>query len=399
MTKLDRRDFLRTTALGLSAFFLPLGAPHRARAAGTEPVVVALFLRGGADPLTLVPPHGDPLYYTLRPTLALAAGTELDLDGFYGLHPALAPLLPLYAADQLAVLHAVGSPDPTRSHFDAQDFMETAAPGDKGVTDGWLNRALAALGGGDPLAGVSLRTSAARSFAGDAPNVAFRSIETFALGGDFPAERRAALEALYAGRPGVLGRNMGNAYAALDRVASVSTTTATVYPASDLGGALRDAAALIKADVGVKLLAVDSGGWDHHAEQLARIEPLAGDLAASLAAFHADLGADAARTVVVLMTEFGRRVAENGGGGSDHGHGGVMLVLGGAVAGGRVITANDVWPGLATAQLYRGEDLAATTDFRDVLAEVLDRHLGLAKPASVFPGYGADARRYPGLFG
>ena len=171
-----------------------------------------------------------------------------------------------------------------------------------------------------------------------------------------------------------------------------------MYPTSDLGGALRDAAALVKADVGVKLLAVDSGGWDHHADQLARIEPLAGDLAASLAAFHADLGADAARTVVVVMTEFGRRAAENGGGGSDHGHGGVMLVLGGAVAGGRVVVEGGAWPGLGATQLYRGEDLAVTTDFRDVLAEVLDRHLGLAKPASVFPDYGADARRYPGLF-
>jgi uncharacterized protein (DUF1501 family) len=245
---------------------------------------------------------------------------------------------------------------------------------------------------------VSLRTSATRSFAGAAPNVAFGSIAAFALAGDFPAQRRAALETLYESQPGILGRNMGNAFAALDRVGAVDTTTAQVYPTSPLGDALKDAAALVKADVGVKLVALDSGGWDHHSDQLARIENLGSDLAGCLAAFHADLGSDAARTVVVVMTEFGRRVAENGGGGTDHGHGGIMLVQGGGVHGGVVHLKDGAWPGLAPAQLYNGEDLQVTTDFRDVLAEILDRHMGIAKPAGVFPGYGADARRYPGLF-
>jgi uncharacterized protein (DUF1501 family) len=397
---LTRRELLKTTALGMSAFFLPMGAARRARAAGSDPVLVTIFLRGGADALTLVPPHGDPNYYALRPTLQVPAGTELDLDGFFGFHPALAPLLPLYTSGALAVLHATGSSDPTRSHFDAQDFMETGAPGTKGVTDGWLNRTLAEIGGADPLAGVSLRSAATRSLAGPLPNVAFRSVAEFAVGGDFPAERRAALQALYAGiADTLLGRSIGNAFAALDRVQSLGAVTpGAVYPATDLAGALIDAAALIKGDIGVKLIALDSGGWDHHADQLARIEPLAADLAASLAAFHTDLASEAARTVVVVMTEFGRRLAQNGGDGSDHGHGGVMLCLGGGVAGGRVLLEGDRWPGLTPAELYRGEDLAVTTDFRDVLAELLVRHLGLGARAGIFPGFGMDARRFPGLF-
>jgi uncharacterized protein (DUF1501 family) len=401
MPPLTRRELLKTSALGMSAFFLPLASPRRARAAGSEPVLVTLFLRGGADPLTLVVPHGDPSYYALRPTLQVAPGTELDLDGFFGFHPALAPLLPLYQGQQLAVLHATGSSDPTRSHFDAQDFMETGAPGQKGVSNGWLNRALAEIGGGDPLAGVSLRNAATRSLGGPVPNVAFRSVAEFAVAGDFPAERRAALQALYAGiGDSLLGGSIGNAFAALDRVQTVAAALpGAVYPETDLGGALADAARLIKGDLGVKLIALDSGGWDHHADQLARIEPLASDLAGSLAAFHADLGADAGRTVVLVMTEFGRRVAQNGGDGSDHGHGGIMLALGGALSGGRVLLEDDRWPGLTPADLYRGEDLAVTTDFRDVLAEVLVRHLGLSARAAIFPGFGMDARRFPGLFG
>jgi uncharacterized protein (DUF1501 family) len=398
--RIDRRTFLKSTLAGASAFLLPPGIRPAGAAAGGEPVVVALFLRGGADPLSLIVPRGDPDYYDIRPTIHVPPGTEIDLDGFFGFHPALAPLLPLYQTGRMAVLHAAGSPDPSRSHFDAQDFMETAAPGDKSVVDGWLNRFLGLVGGGDPLSGVSLRKSAARSLAGPVPNVAFQSVEGFRIEGSFPSERRAALEDLYAvlGDP-PLGGSMGSAFAALDRVGAVDVTTGVAYPPGELGALLADAAALIKAEVGVKVVTVDAGGWDHHSDQLARIEPLAGGLAGALAAFYEDLAACGDQVVTVVMTEFGRRAGENGAGGSDHGHGGMMLVLGGAVAGGRVVLRNGVWPGLKPGDLFGGQDLQVTTDFREVFAEVLVRHMGVDSIASVFPGFSPDPANYPGLFG
>lgn len=395
--KLDRRQFLKHSLVAASALVLPGGA-ERARATGTAPALVALFLRGGADGLTLVPPHGDPSYYALRPNLQVAPGSELDLDGFFGLHPALAPLLPLYDTGALAVLHAAGSPDPSRSHFDAQDFMETAAPGDKSVVDGWLNRFLASAGAGDPLAGVSLRKQASRAMAGPTPTVAFSSIARFALGGAYPTQRRAALEALYQTTgDGPLAAGLESAFASLDRVASVDTSTAVAYPGSPLASALRDAAALIKGAAGVRAVSIDAGGWDHHSDQLERIAPLAGDLAGSLAAFYEDLGPCADDTVTLVMTEFGRRPNENGALGADHGHGGMMLALGGGVQGGRVLVPGG-WPGLAPGDLFDGEDLEVVTDFRAVFAEVLKRHMGAADLADVFPGYPPSATDFPGLF-
>ncbi|MEO6027226.1 MAG: DUF1501 domain-containing protein [Candidatus Binatia bacterium] len=402
---ITRRDFLKTSAAaGLSAFILPrLGVRH-AFAAQQAPVLVALYLRGGADGLNLVVPAGDPFYYSSRPTIAVPHGSELALDGFFGLNPMLAPLLPLYATGALAFIHAAGSPDPSRSHFDCQDFMERAAPGNRSIVDGWLARWLAGARGGRAIAGVTLRHTRAKALLGSAPSLAFPSLDVFTLTGNAVAERRAALEARYDDvRVGTAGQLLGDAgtlaFDAMDVLAGVDRATSAIYPTSDLGLALQDAAALIKADIGVRAIAVDLGGWDHHTDTLHRSEDVAPDLALSLAAFHADLGAHATSTLTLAMTEFGRRVAENGTDGTDHGHGGVMLALGGGIAGGRVLLRG-AWPGLAPDALFRGQDLPVTTDFRNVFAEALHRHLAVSTTelASILPGFTIDPSAFPGLW-
>lgn len=394
-----RRTVLKSAAVGMTAFFLPPWS-RRARAATGDPVLVSIFQRGGADGLNTVVPAGDPYYYSSRPGVQIAPGTELALDGFFGLNPAFADLHGLYLQGNLAFIHAAGSPDPTRSHFDAQDFMDHAAPGNKAIVDGWLNRYLAVAGGGRPIAGVSLSSATSKPLAGAAPSLAFKSIASFTLTGDNPLERRAALEVRYALEPDLVGRAMTAGFAALDVIAAVNTTTSVVYPAGDFGGALKDAAALIKADIGVKVIAVDIGGWDHHTNLLTNLSTLGAEFSAGLKAFHDDLGAHLQRTLTLVMTEFGRRVEENGGDGTDHGHGGVMMALGGGIAGGRVLLRNGTWPGLAPAQRYIGQDLQVTTDFRDVFAEALHRHLGLRISAMgpIFPGYSVATSRFPALY-
>lgn len=398
---ITRRTLLKTGAVALSAFFLP--RVRRASAAARTPVLVALYLRGGADGLNLVVPAGDPAYYASRPTIQVPPGSELPLDGFFGLNPVLAPLLPLYASGALAFVHAAGSPDPSRSHFDCQDFMERAAPGDRSRLDGWLARYLAVAGGGHAIAGVTLKNARAKALQGAAPSLAFASLGAFALAGSQVDEREATLAERYAvvsdptAAARMLGESATQALDAVDLLATVDRATGVAYPASELGNALKDAAALVKAEIGVRAIAVDLGGWDHHTDTADRTEDVGGDLAASLAAFSSDLGDHAATTLTLAMTEFGRRVAENGGRGTDHGHGGLMMALGGGVHGGRVLVAGGTWPGLAPEKLYRGQDLAVTTDFRSVFAEALERHL-LAQRSEVeaiLPGFTVEL---PGLY-
>ena len=394
-----RRDFLVGGVAAASLTGISWSAPRRRfRGSGSEPVLVVLFLRGAADGLGLVVPYTDPNYAALRPTVRVAPGTELDLDGTFGLHPSLAPLVPMFDAGELAILHAVGSPHESRSHFDAQDFMERAAPGDPLVSTGWLNRYLAAVGSGTIHAGITLDTGTSPSLAGSVPTLAFKALDKFEITGGRAAKRRPALEAMHA-RPGtLLGQAATGAFETMDLLGEVSTDTAVVYPDTPFGDAMRDVAALIKADIGVRVVSVNLGGWDHHTDEVARLAASAEGLAATLAAYHADLGTDVNRTMTLAMTEFGRTAAENGSTGTDHGHGSIMLALGGGVAGGRVLLADDQWPGLAPQDLFEGRDLAVTTDFRDVFAEVLDRHMGLADHGSIFPGFTAEAANYPGLF-
>lgn len=399
--QLTRRSFLKSSAVGLTAFLLPRSMGGRAQASTTSPVLVVIYLRGGADGLTLCVPAFDPFYYSLRPTVHVPAGTELPISDGFGLNPALVDLLPLYQSGDLAIIHASGSHDPSRSHFDAQDFMEHASPGDKSVADGWINRYLSVAGGGAALSGITLAKKKVKAMLGTAPALAFASIDGFALTGNSVDARREALELRYELLPGtLLGDSVSDAFGALDVVGSVDTTTSVVYPAGDFAAALKDAAALIKTDIGIQVIAIDLGGWDHHSNQLARIGTLGAELGGSLAAFHQDLGACAATTLTLCMTEFGRRAEENGGGGTDHGHGGVMLALGGGVAGGRVILKDGVWPGLDPANLFISMDLQVTTDFRDIFAEALNRHMlmNVSEMGSVFPGFTANTANFPGLY-
>jgi uncharacterized protein (DUF1501 family) len=389
---------LRAGAVSMSALFLPTSLVRPAHAATSGKVLVVVYQRGGQDGLQAVIPRGDPFYYSLRPTIQVPPGSELDLDPFFGLHPGYAPLKPLFDSGDLSFIHASGSPDPSRSHFDCQDFMERAAPGDKSVVDGWLSRYLVSEGNGDPLQGITVDKRKVKSIIGPAPSIAFNSIDDFALTGQFTTERRAALDARYQAAVGLTEGAARDALAALDTIAAVDQTTSVVYPGGGFSEALRNAAALIRAQIGVCVICVNIGGWDHHSDIDGRLTAVGGDFAASLAAFWADLGSRQSDTLALCMTEFGRRPAENGGGGSDHGHGGVMTVVGGGHSGGQVRLAGDQWPGLAPADLYNGQDLAVTTDFRDVFAEVLERHMGMSKPSAIFPSFTASSGNYPGLF-
>jgi uncharacterized protein (DUF1501 family) len=366
--------------------------------------LVVLFQRGAADGLSLVAPIAEPRYFAVRPSLALAAkgdGAALPLDGFFGLHPALSPLLPLWDEGQLALLHAVGSPDPTRSHFDAQDYMELGTPGQK-PEDGFLNRALQRQPEPDatPFRAVALQPNLPLSLAGPAPALAMGSLTDFGL--DLaPGSAAGGFEGMYRTAVDHTLRGVGSeAFEALHTVRAAvpsgpQALEAAGYPKSPLGRRMFEIAALIKADLGLEIAATDAGGWDTHAGQGAAKGQLAGrltDLAQSLAAFAHDLGPRFDDVVVIVLTEFGRTVKQNGTQGTDHGHGAAMFVLGGRVRGKRVYTK---WTGLEEKDLFEGRDLPVTTDFRAPLSLVLREHLGVRDLATVFPGFQSDPKQWP----
>lgn len=400
MILLSRRFLLQ--ASGLSFLGLATAPGFLARAATQAPaskrVLVTLFLRGGVDGLSLVPPVGDADYYRARPTLALpaAAGTTegaLRLDDTFALHPGLASLMPLWSNGSLAVVHAAGLPEAVRSHFDAQDFMETGTPGVKSTREGYLNRAVAGLPpvSGSTFRAVALQPTLPRSLAGSAPALALDSLADFRVHG--PASGATTFAALYAGAVDKALRTTGaEASEALSlvadsRLASMPPAHGAEYPRSPLGKRLQDIARLIHADVGLQVAATDMGGWDTHVGQGTLSGPFAQrarELGEALGAFTQDLGPKLADVLVVVMTEFGRTVKENGSHGTDHGTGGAMLVLGGGVRGGRVVGA---WKGLAREHLLEERDVPTLTDYRAVLSEALTGHLGLRSLASVFPGY------------
>lgn len=389
---ITRRQFIRSSAFGVAA--LAVG-PRLSTAVGPEPVLVTIFLRGAADGLNMVVPAGDPRYFDLRPNIRIDESEIVDLDGYFGLNPALASLLPLFRGGELAIVHAAGNPGATRSHFEDQDFVDRAGV----VPTGWLNRHLAEAGEDHAVAGVSLAKSVLPSLAGPVPTLALHSLEEFDVTGAARDERLDALSRRYAleSPDDPIARSVRTAIEALEDVTTVSPGGVTYYPATELGALLRIAAGLIRADVGVRAITVDVGGWDHHSDEAPRMQPLALELAVALVAFHADLGVDSDRTLVLAHTEFGRTAAENGAKGSDHGHGSVMLAMGGGIRGGRVLLRDGQWPGLGPDELFEGRDLEVTTDFRDVLAEVLDRHLACPDVGAVLPGFPVDVDRYPGL--
>jgi uncharacterized protein (DUF1501 family) len=382
-------------------------------AAGTRrKLLVAIFQRGAVDGLNMVVPFGEADYYRVRPSIAIPRpgreGGAIDLDGFFGLHPRMAPLEPLWRAGHLAIVHASGSHDATRSHFDAQDYMESGTPGVKSTRDGWLNRYLQAREGEErapnPLRGVALARQMPRVLQGPAPALAMPGVSGFGIHGS--ASARTSFEAAYAtAADRVLNGTAAEAFDAmrtLERQRAAAGTRATSdagYPASPFGQAMREIASLATADVGLEVAFVESTNWDHHVNQGAATGQLANrldDLARGIAALVRDLGDRMSDTLILTMSEFGRAVAENGSRGTDHGHGNAMMLIGGAVRGGRVY---GTWPGLAPEQRFEGRDLAVTTDFRDVFAEVVVRHLGASRAAAgqVFPGYGVDPSRFRNL--
>ena len=398
-------SFLRRTAFGAELLQAPKGK-----------TLICLFQRGAADALNMVVPHGDKSYYSLRPSIAIprpsgiartiSRDAAIDLDGFFGLHPSLAPFKSLYDRGILAPVHAVGSPSATRSHFDAQDYMETATPDIKGTPDGWLNRYLAVKGTCDechvsPFRAVALTQQTPRIMEGENDVVAMNSLEEFTV--RVSGSQAARLEALY--RTGAAdlvhgtGKEMFEAVKMLKAAnpQKYAPRNGAQYPRSQFGTRLLQIAQLVKADVGLEIAFADVGGWDTHVNQGGTTGQLAGrldDFAQSIAALVTDLGDRMDDVLILTMSEFGRMARENGNRGTDHGHAGALFVIGGDVKGGKV---HGKWPGLEPEQLYEGRDLALTTDFRTVFSEVTARHLGATKLDKIFPGFSAEPRGWLGL--
>jgi uncharacterized protein (DUF1501 family) len=410
---LSRRVFLRNGGLALvSLGFAPSFLTRTVAAAGTmrRKLLIAIFQRGAMDGLNVVVPFGEKSYYQARPSIAIArpgSGSDaaVDLDGFFAFHPRLASLKPLYDARRLAIVHACGSPDSTRSHFDAQDYFETATPGVKSTEDGWLNRYLQARGSQanqeTAFRAVAVGPQLPRALKGRAPALAMNRLAQFDVRGNGPMG--TSFEAQYKAAADVVLNGAGReAFEAIRTLKAADPERyrperGAEYPPSAYGQALRQIAQLAKADVGLEVAFAESNGWDHHVNEGGATGQLAlrlDDFARGLAALVTDLGDRLDDTVILTMSEFGRAVAENGNRGTDHGHGNAMLVLGGAVNGGRIY---GTWPGLARDQRFEGRDLAITTDFRDVFGEIVVRHLGISDPRPIFPGYDIRPARFAGF--
>ncbi|MCO4100638.1 MAG: DUF1501 domain-containing protein [Gemmatimonas sp.] len=403
-------SFLRRTALAME---LPKAAKGK--------TLIVLFQRGAADALNVLVPFGDAGYYNARPQLAIATpargnGTTgaIDLDGYFGLHPALQRFKPLWDRGLLAPIHAVGSPSATRSHFDAQDYMETGTPDKKGTTDGWLNRYLAVKGTcasctleamHSPFRAVAMAAQTPRILEGASPVVAMNSIEEFSIRSNGGAAD-ARIEALYrTGKADLVHGSGSDMFEALRVLKAANPlqyrpAAGVQYPRSPFGQRLLQIAQLVKAGVGLEVAFADVGGWDTHVNQGGAQGQLANrlrDFSDSIGALVADLGDRMDDVVILTCSEFGRTVRQNGTGGTDHGHAGAMFVIGGNRGASRKVFGR--WPGLAPEQLYEGRDLALTTDFRAVFSEIAARHLGAKDGAAMFPGYTGGAGSWLGLLG
>ncbi len=405
----DRRLFLKSSGLALVAGGLLPNVFVRMAEAGTpgKRVLVAIFQRGAVDGLNVLVPFGERTYYDARPTIAVprpgsGPKSALDLDGFFGLHPSLAPLLPLFRDRSAAFVHAVGSPDATRSHFDAQDFMESGTPGLKSTSDGFLCRALAERKPDkpSPLRAVAMSPGMPRILSGSAGAVAMTSLADFGIRDGAASDGAArTLESLYGESAGPLHATAQESFDAVRilRAADPGRTgpdNGADYPRGSFGQSLKQIAQLIKADVGLEIAFTDVGGWDTHAGEEGLLSNRLREFGLAIAAFARDLGSRMDDVTLVTMSEFGRTVKENGNRGTDHGHANVMLLLGGGVRGGKVYGR---WPGLDASHLYENRDLAVTTDFRDVFAEALAQRMGVADLAPVFPGYPCAPEKRPGI--
>ena len=408
---MNRRFFLKSGGIALASMGMSLSAPsflervvmgREAITGGRRKTLIAIFQRGAVDGLNMVVPFGESSYYDLRPNIAIpkpdAANAEsaINLDGFFGLHPSMKPFKSLWDSKRLAIVHASGSPDNSRSHFDAQDYMESATPGVKSTPDGWLNRYLQNKKGGQESSfrAVSLTRTMPRVLMGRAPAVAMANVSEFTIrAGKSSANVQSSFEEIYAQQSkdklAGTGRETFDAVNYLKKAnpAQYKPENGAEYPSNQFGNSLRQIAQLIKADVGLEIAFTDAGGWDTHVNQgngRGQLANLLAQFSTAIAALYQDLGQRMDDVVVLTMSEFGRTVKENGNRGTDHGHANAMFVLGNSVQGGKVYGR---WPGLKSDQLYEGRDLALTTDFRDVFAEIASRHLDATDLKSIFPGY------------
>jgi uncharacterized protein (DUF1501 family) len=427
---MNRRFFLKSGGVALASVGLAGASPSflqrvvgaqglkaTAGGGGRRKTLIAIFQRGAVDGLNMVVPHGEKNYYALRPSIAVArpgkgapgAESAVDLDGFFGLHPALAGFKPMWDSKRLAVVHAAGSPDNTRSHFDAQDYMEAGTPGVKSTPDGWLNRYLqaqAAGAKGSPFRGVAMTQNLPRAMQGRAPALAISNLADFSIrAGQYSQTVQGGFEDIYEQAAGDAlqgtGKETFEAIAFLKQVnpAQYRPENGAQYPRTPFGNALLQIAQLVKAGVGLEVAFTDMGGWDTHVNEGGARGQLAlrlTEFGNGITALYADLGARMDDVVILTMSEFGRTVRENGNRGTDHGHANAMFVIGGSTRGGKVYGP---WPGLDADKLHDGRDLALTTDFRDVFGEVAGKHLGQADLKRVFPGYASSAAKFRGVLG
>jgi uncharacterized protein (DUF1501 family) len=381
---------------------------------GKQKTLIAIFQRGAVDGLNMVVPHGESNYYSVRPGIGIAkpaagnAESAINLDGFFGLHPQLTAFKPLWDSKRLAIVHAAGSPDNTRSHFDAQDYMESATPGLKATRDGWLNRYLQFKNDPDHslFRAVAITKTMPRVLQGPAPAVAMSSIAEFGIrDGKASAEMQNGFEAMYARKVNDslvdMGRETFEAVNFLKQAnpAQYKPENGAQYPRNPFGNSLLQIAQLIKANVGLEVAFTDIGGWDTHVNQgdsRGQLANLLGQFSSAIAALYQDLGQRMDDVVILTMSEFGRTVRENGNRGTDHGHANAMFVMGNSVHGGKVYGR---WPGLSEDKLYEGRDLALTTDFRDVFGEIASRHLGTKDTGAIFPGYVLKSSNFKGFLG
>ena len=419
---MNRRYFIKSSGIALASFGLMTAAPnflHQfAKAAsvrdayGKKKILITIFQRGAVDGLNMVVPYGESEYYNLRPTIGISKpnsnGGAVNLDGFFGLHPALKPLEKFWQNRQLAVVHSVGSPDNTRSHFDAQDYMESATPGVKSTRDGWLNRVLQTQEEKEisPFRAVAMNQQIPRSLVGRAPAVAMTNLKDFAVNaGAYTNSVQGGFEGLWQKNVndslGDTGRETFEAVNFLKQAnpAKYAAENGARYPNTQLGRSLLQIAQLIKAGVGLEIAFAEAGGWDTHSNQGGATGQLANnlrDFGGSIAALATDLGKRMDDVIILTMSEFGRTARENGTRGTDHGHGNAMFILGNAVKGGKVYAD---WKGLKADHLNEGRDLAVTTDFRDVFGEIAYKHLNNENLKTVFPNYEANANNFRGFLG
>jgi uncharacterized protein (DUF1501 family) len=426
MMNVNRRVFMKRGALacvvmGMGPFWGPRFLRQTAAAAELgssidNKILICIFQRGAVDGLSMVVPYGDPYYYQARSDIAIpqpGANGALDLDGYFGFNPALAPLLPLFKQGSLAAIQACGSPNASRSHFESQDLMESGVDSGQGVQDGWLNRMIGccpedAAAKKSAFRAVSMTATIPRSLQGEQDSLAIRDLDTFGLAGDTsvplagPSGTTSGFESMYSSAVDtVLHGTARESFDALDllkqaRTANYKPGNGAVYPQGNFGRNLKQIAQLIKANVGVQVAFAEVDGWDTHGNQggiKGQLATRLGGFAQALAALHQDLGDRMADVVVVTMSEFGRTVHQNGNRGTDHGHGTCFFAMGGSVKGGKVYGD---WPTLAPDKLFQNRDLAITTDFRDVFGEIVSRHFNVPMSAmpTLFPQYAVDAKRF-----